>query len=79
MVLYQHHNNVTSIFELYVEQMVTLNINTSIQSLWTASDINGLKTNTELQYSHLIPAPVDRASAGAWLYKYLWITCQGIS
>ena len=25
---------------------------------------------------HLIPIPVDRTSANAWLYKHPWITCQ---
>ena len=29
-----------------------------------------------LQYRHLIPAPVDRASAGDWFYKHPCITCQ---
>ena len=29
-----------------------------------------------LQCSHLIPAPVDRTSASAWLYRHPWITCQ---
>ena len=31
-----------------------------------------------LQYRHLIPAPVDRTSAYAWLYKHPWITFQNI-
>ena len=30
----------------------------------------------KLQYKHLIPSPVDRTSASAWLYKHLWITYQ---
>ena len=30
----------------------------------------------ELQYRHLIPAPVDRTSTSAWLYKDPWITYQ---
>ena len=29
-----------------------------------------------LQSRNLIPAPVDRTSASAWLYKHPWITCQ---
>ena len=29
-----------------------------------------------LQYRHLIPAPVDRTSASAWLYKHQWMECQ---
>ena len=32
-----------------------------------------------LQYRHLLPAPIDRASASAWLYKQPWITFQKIS
>ena len=28
---------------------------------------------------HLIPAPIDRTSASAWLYKHPWITHQNIS
>ena len=28
------------------------------------------------QERHLIPAPVDRNSASAWLYKQTWIICQ---
>ena len=31
-----------------------------------------------LQYRHLIPAPVNRTSASAWLHKHPWITCQKI-
>ena len=40
-----------------------------------------MKYNPEmpLQYRHLIPAPVDRTSASAWLYKTPWITCQKIT
>ena len=33
---------------------------------------------TYLQYRHLVPAPVDRTSASAWLYKTPWITCHKI-
>ena len=29
-----------------------------------------------VQYRHLIPTPVDQASASAWLYKHTWILCQ---
>ena len=29
-----------------------------------------------LQYSHLIPAIVDRTPASAWMYKHHWITCH---
>ena len=29
-----------------------------------------------VQYRHLIPAPVDRTPASAWLYKHQWLTCQ---
>ena len=29
-----------------------------------------------IQYNDLIPAPVDRVSASAWLYKQPWITCD---
>ena len=29
-----------------------------------------------VQYRHLIPAPVDRTSASAWLYKHPCMTCQ---
>ena len=29
-----------------------------------------------MQYRNLIPAPVNRASAGGWLYKHQWISCQ---
>ena len=29
-----------------------------------------------LQYRNQIPAPVDRLSAIAWLYKHPWLTCQ---
>ena len=32
-----------------------------------------------VQYRHLIPAPVDRTSGSAWLYKHPWITCQKMS
>ena len=32
-----------------------------------------------IQYGHLIPAPVDRTSAHAWLCQHPWITCQEIS
>ena len=32
-----------------------------------------------VQYRHLIPAPIDRASASARLYKYPLMTCQEIS
>ena len=32
-----------------------------------------------VQYRHLIPAPVDRMSVSAWLYKHPWISCQRIS
>ena len=35
-----------------------------------------LPSNWPRQYRHLIPAPVDRTSASAWLYKHLWISCQ---
>ena len=28
---------------------------------------------------HLIPAPVARSSASAWLYTHPWITCQNIT
>ena len=31
---------------------------------------------TTLQYRKLIPAPVDRPSASAWLNKRTWMTCQ---
>ena len=31
---------------------------------------------TDLHHRHLIPAPVDRTSASAWLYKHTRITCQ---
>ena len=31
-----------------------------------------------VQYRHLIPAPVDRTSASAWLHKQPWITCRKI-
>ena len=34
---------------------------------------------SNLQYRHLIPAPVDRMSVSAWLYKHPWISCQRIS
>ena len=30
----------------------------------------------DLQYRHLIPAPVDRTFLSAWLYKHPWIICQ---
>ena len=29
-----------------------------------------------LQYRHVIPVPVDRTAASAWLYTYPWITSQ---
>ena len=29
-----------------------------------------------VQYRYLIPAPVDRTSASAWLYNHPWIICQ---
>ena len=29
-----------------------------------------------LKYRQSIPAPVDRTSSSAWLYKHPWITCQ---
>ena len=29
-----------------------------------------------VQYRHLIPAPVDRTSASAWVYKHPSRTCQ---
>ena len=29
-----------------------------------------------VQYRYLIPAPVDRTSASAWLYTHQWIICQ---
>ena len=29
----------------------------------------------QIQYRHELPAPVDRTSACAWLYKHPWITC----
>ena len=32
------------------------------------------KDGLQVQYRHLIPTPVDRTSASAWLYKYLWVT-----
>ena len=32
-----------------------------------------------LKYRHVIPAPVDRTSASAWLYIHPWITCPKIS
>ena len=32
----------------------------------------------DIQYRHLIPAPVDRTSAYAWFYKHPWITFQNI-
>ena len=32
----------------------------------------------KVQYRHLIPTPVDRTSASAWLYKQPWIACQKI-
>ena len=31
-----------------------------------------------VQYRHLVPAPVDRTSVSAWLFKDPWITCQTI-
>ena len=31
---------------------------------------------TTVQY--LIPAPVDRTSASAWMYKHLWITSKNM-
>ena len=35
-----------------------------------------LATIRDLQYRHLIPAPVDRTFASDWLYYHAWITCQ---
>ena len=32
-----------------------------------------------LQYRRLIPAPVDRTFASAWLYKHPWMMRQKIS
>ena len=32
--------------------------------------------NVCVQYRHLIPAPVDRTSSSAWLYKKTWIPYQ---
>ena len=29
----------------------------------------------KIQYRHLIPAPVDRTSSSAWLYKHSLVTC----
>ena len=33
-------------------------------------------SHNTLQYRHLIPAPVDRTSVSAWLYKHPGTTCQ---
>ena len=30
----------------------------------------------DVQYRHLIPAPVDRVPGSAWLHKHPWLTCQ---
>ena len=32
----------------------------------------------EPSHRHLFPAPVDRTSTSAWLFKHPWITCQKI-
>ena len=36
----------------------------------------GTQSGTNIQYRHLISAPVDRTSASVWLYKHPWITCH---
>ena len=36
---------------------------------------NAIKHVFREQYRHLIPAPVDRTFASAWLYKHQWIEC----
>ena len=38
--------------------------------------IREVKDEVSLQYGYLIPAPVDRTSAIAYLYKHPWVTCQ---
>ena len=37
--------------------------------IWISGDIFPFQHRFNIQYRHLIPAPVDRTSANAWLYK----------
>ena len=40
-----------------------------VREAMTTEEIVFYGTFNSLQYRHLVPAPVDRTSASAWLYK----------
>ena len=40
---------------------------------------SALRVLPNVQYRHLIPAPIDRTYASAWLYKHPWVTSQNNS
>ena len=44
----------------------------------TINDIPNISYYVRLQCRQFIPAPVDRSSDSAWLYKTPWITCRKI-
>ena len=65
--------------DLWIGSAVRVNVMknqlSSIEPLMPYSGIKG----KDIQYSHLIPAAVDRTSSSAWFYKHPWITSHKIS
>ena len=57
-----------------IEKVKPQDVNTLVSE--GTRSLRGVVHNSEVQYRHLVPAPVDWTSASTWLYKTPWITGQ---